>query len=364
MATKTFDPSKFRKSVTKSIPGMSVGFRDPDTWVSTGSYTLNKLISGSFYKGFPLGKVSMMAGESGAGKSYIASGNVIKDAQEQGIFVVCIDTENALDQAWLEALGVDTSEEKMLKLNMAMIDDVGKTVSEFVQAYRTDYADIPQEDRPKVMFVIDSLGMLMTPTEVKQFDEGNTSKGDMGRKAKALKAFITNCVNMIGDLNIGMLCTNHTYASQDMFDPDDKLSGGAGMIYASSIVVGMKKQKLKEDETGTKVKEELGIKAACKVLKSRYSKPFESVKLHIPYDSGMSPYSGIVEYFETRGIFTKTGNKLEYVSTETGEVYKEFKKQWYAKKDLLDMVMREAEEQDNMVKVEPKLSDMDESEAE
>lgn len=63
--TKPFDVSKFRKSVTKSVPGMSVGFRDPDTWVSTGNYTLNKLISGSFKRGIPLGKVSVFAGESG-----------------------------------------------------------------------------------------------------------------------------------------------------------------------------------------------------------------------------------------------------------------------------------------------------------
>src|SRR5210317_267522 len=122
--TKAFDVSKFRKSITKSVPGISVGFRDPDTWISTGNYVLNKLISGDFYKGIPLGKVSVLAGESGAGKSYIAAGNIVKNAQDQGIFVVLIDSENALDEKWLHALDVDTSEEKLLKLNMSMIDDV------------------------------------------------------------------------------------------------------------------------------------------------------------------------------------------------------------------------------------------------
>jgi RecA/RadA recombinase len=75
---KAFDVSKFRKSVTKSVQGMSVGFRDPDTWISTGNYTLNKLISGDFNRGIPLGKVTVFAGESGSGKSFLASGNIIR----------------------------------------------------------------------------------------------------------------------------------------------------------------------------------------------------------------------------------------------------------------------------------------------
>ena len=126
---KPFDVSKFRKSITKAVPGLSVGFNDPDTWVSTGNYTLNKLISDDFQKGIPLGKVTVLAGESGAGKSYIASGNIVKNAQDQGIFVVLIDSENALDEKWLHALNVDTAEDKLMKLNLAMIDDVPVTIS-------------------------------------------------------------------------------------------------------------------------------------------------------------------------------------------------------------------------------------------
>ena len=236
MATKPFDLSKFRKTLTKSIDGLSVGFSDPTDWISTGNFALNYLISGDFKKGVPLGKVTVFAGESGAGKSYICSGNIVRHAQQQGIYVVLIDSENALDEEWLKALGVDTSEDKLLKLNVAMIDDVAKTINEFVKEYK----EMPEETRPKVLFVLDSLGMLLTPTDVNQFEAGDL-KGDMGRKPKALTALVRNCVNMFGSLNIGLVATNHTYASQDMFDPDDKISGGQGFIYASSIVVAMKK---------------------------------------------------------------------------------------------------------------------------
>ena len=328
---KTFDITKFRKTLTKSIDGLGVGFNDPTDWVSTGNYALNYLISGDFQRGIPLGKVTVFAGESGAGKSYICSGNIVKYAQEQDIFVVLIDSENALDEKWLHALGVDTGPEKLLKLNMAMIDDVAKTIHEFMKEYKT----MAEVERPKVLFVLDSLGMLLTPTDINQFEAGDL-KGDMGRKPKALTALVRNCVNMFGSYNVGMVCTNHTYASQDMFDPDDKISGGQGFVYASSIVVAMKKLKLKEDEDGNKVSEVNGIRASCKIMKTRYSKPFETLQIKIPYETGMNPYSGLLELFEKKGVITQQGNRLKYIDT-AGKEYLEYRKQWTG--DLLNMVM-------------------------
>lgn len=478
--SKPFDLSKFRKSLTKSIDGLSIGFNDPKDWISTGNFALNYLISGNFNKGIPLGKVTMFAGESGclpesatvkmldekhilrvttvkdlktefyknrniridtpdglieltewfdkgvlpmvrirtasgletkcacdhllqlskgsdvpkygywipasrvvvgdelltvkdkndkvvavceeppeecydftinhqnhrywgdgfsshnSGKSFICAGSIVKHAQQQGIFVVLIDSENALDEDWLAALGVDTSEEKLLKLSMAMIDDVAKTLSEFMK----DYRNLPEEERPKVLFVIDSLGMLLTPVDVDQFNKGDL-KGDMGRKPKALAALIRNCVNMFGSFNVGMVCTNHTYASQDIFDPEDKISGGNMVIYASSIVVAMRKTKLKENSDGDKISSISGITSACKVTKTRYNKPFESVKIKIPYETGMSETSGLVDLFEGKSLLVQEGTKLSYTQLN-GEVIKKFRKQWERNDDdCLMIVMNE-----------------------
>jgi len=337
--SKPFDVSKFRKDITKSIDGMSVGYNDPTDWVSTGNYALNYLISGDFNKGIPLGKVTVFAGESGSGKSYFASGNIVKAAQEQDIFVILIDSENALDEAWLNALGVDTSEDKLLKLNMAMVDDVAKTISTFM----TDYKQLDPEEAPKVLFVVDSLGMLLTPTDVTQFEKGDM-KGDMGRKPKALTSLVRNTVNMFGAHNVGLVATNHTYASQDMFDPDDKISGGQGFIYASSIVIAMRKLKLKEDESGNKITQVRGIRSACKVMKTRYAKPFESVQVKIPYETGMAPTSGLLDLFEAQGIVVKSGNRLAYTSKITGEEIKEFRKNWTPER--LQIIMDEWTEPD------------------
>jgi hypothetical protein len=203
-----------------------------------------------------------------------------------------------------------------------------------------DYKLLAEEDRPKVLFVVDSLGMLLTPTDVNQFEAGDM-KGDMGRKPKALAALVRNCVNMFGSLGIGMVATNHTYASQDMFDPDDKVSGGQGFVYASSILVAMKKLKLKEDEDGNKISDVRGIRAACKIMKTRYAKPFESVQVKIPYDTGMSPYSGLVDMIEKAEMLKKEGNSLVYTTVD-GEIIKKFRKAWEANTDgCLDTVMSE-----------------------
>ena len=335
MAQKAFDVSKFRKSLTKAVPGMSTGFNDPRDWISTGNHTLNYLMTGDFNRGVPLGKVTMFAGESGSGKSYICSGNLVRNAQQAGILPVILDSENALDEDWLQALGIDTAPDKLMRFGVSMIDEVAKFISEFMKEYKDTYGDFPYEEQQKVLFIVDSVGMLLTPTDINQFEAGDM-KGDMGRKAKALTALIKNTVNRIAPHPIGLVVTNHTYASQDMFDPDDKITGGQGFIYASSMVVAMKKLKLKEDEDGNKTSTVQGIRAACKIMKTRYSKPFESVQVKIPYNSGMDPYSGLVELFEDRGWLKKEGNKLAYTTID-GEVIKEFRKGYTD--EILDRIM-------------------------
>ncbi len=334
--TKPVDISKFRKSITKSISGISAGFHDPDTWISTGNYALNYLISGDFNKGIPLGKVSMFSGQSGAGKSYIVSGNIVKNAQQQGVYCIVMDTENALDEAWLHALGVDTSEEKLLKLNVSQINDAAQIINDFVKEYKLQ----PEEERQKILFVIDSIGMMSSAIGAAQFEK-NEMKGDFGSKPKELMALVRNCLNMFGDLNIGLVCTNHSYSSQDPYSPDDKISGGSGPVYASSIVVAMKQLKLKEDADGNKVSDVQGIRAGCKVMKTRFNKPFEDIELQIPYDTGMSPYTGFFDLIEKKHFVTKEGNRYVYIDLK-GNEHKYFRKEWNRNENgIMDLVMSE-----------------------
>jgi hypothetical protein len=115
-------------------------------------------------------------------------------------------------------------------------------------------------------------------------------------------------------------------------------------VYASSIVVAMKQLKLKEDEDGNKTKEVAGIRAGCKVMKTRFNKPFEDIELQIPYDTGMSPYSGFFDLIEKKGFVTKEGNRYVYIDLN-GEIHKYFRKQWNKNEDgIMDLVMSEFNE--------------------
>lgn len=324
---RPFDLSKFRKSITKSIPNIGLGFNDPTVWCDTGSYSLNYLISGDFRKGIPLGKVSIFAGTSGSAKSLLCSGSIVKHAQQQGIMPILIDTENALDEKWLTALGVDTSPDKLLRVSLSLTTEVAKFMSEFVDSYKAEYGATKEEDRPRVLFVLDSLGMLLTPLDVEQFNDGSLS-GRIGGSAKHIKALIKNMVGVLANWNIGMICTNHTMESGDMYNPDPIILGGTGQIYAASIVVSMNKKKLKEDEDGKKTTDVNGIISKVKVVKSRYSKPFEEIELKIPYESGLDPYTGLFDLFEKKGVIQKDGNRYKYTSKLDNTEIKEFRKNW------------------------------------
>jgi RecA/RadA recombinase len=341
-----FDLSKFRDKMTKSIPGMSYGFNDPTTFLDTGCYALNYLTAGRFDGGVPLeGKTTMFAGDSGSGKSYIVSGNLIKDAQSKGVFPVLIDTENAGDRSWIEALGVDTDENRLSRWVASTVDDTSKFIGNLIDAWAANNNDLPKDEQAKMLIVVDSVGMLITPNQEKQFMEGD-QKGDLGLKAKQVSNMMRVIQAKIASKPIGVVFTNHVYASQDQYTPD-VIPGGKMLEFATSVIVQMNKLLLKKNEMGDSVVEEgsaaAGIRSSCVVRKSRYAKPFEKVQVYMPYNTGMNRYSGLFELFEKKGLLTKNGNWYSYVSFETGEVFKATKRTLVLGDDhtMFDTIMRE-----------------------
>lgn len=329
---KTFDATKFRKKLTDKM-NIPVGFSDPQIWVNSGNYALNRLISGNYFGGIPLSKVTMFAGESGSGKSLLAA-YAMKQAQEEyGAFVLLLDSEGAADEDWLMNAGVNV-EKNFLRAPVFTVNNCTEVVAEVVKEFKTQESDQP------LLVVIDSLGMLETDSGQENFLKGE-SKGDQGQLAKQLKRFIKNCLYLCEQTNIGFLMTNHVYNSQDMFNPDPKISGGEGIVYASSIVIATRKAKLKETSeenqtiTSTGVH---GIKANVMSYKSRYNKPFEKTTVEIPWSKGIDPYSGLTEMFEMDGLLQKSGNKLLYIDKD-GKEHKYFRKN--IPNELLDQIMKE-----------------------
>ena len=328
------DLSKFTKAVAKSVDGLnaSMGFRDPKTWIHTGNYALNYRVSGDFKKGFPLeGKMTLLAGSSGSAKSLLLSGNAVKWCQDNDVLPFLIDTENAIDESWLKRFDIDLN--KLIKVSAAKLPDIAKIMSDFLKTYKDSEDDKPYEERQKVLFIIDSLGMTITETEETHF-EGGTLKGDLGLKQKQIFSICRNFISACGSEPIGLACTQHTYASQDMFNPDAKVSGGSGVEFTPSIVMVLEKRKLKEDENGNKITTVRGVKVDATVRKTRYTQPFQKITFTIPWDTGMDAYSGLFELFseslvdsEDKPILQKSGTQYVYVNPNTHEeVFKKFRK--------------------------------------
>jgi len=330
---KSFDVTKFKNHLTNKL-NIPVGFSDPKIWLDTGNFALNRLISGSYIRGVPLGKVTMFAGESGSGKSLIAA-SVMKVAQrDHNAFILLLDTEGAGDEIWYKNAGVNTSEDMFLRIPTFTVSDCTQIVSTFIKQFNDQGTEQP------ILIVVDSLGMLETESGQKKFLEGK-NPGDQGQLAKQLKKFIKNCVYLVEQKNIGFLMTNHTYDSQDMFNPDQKITGGAGIVYASSIAIVTRKTKLKEvsgDKETTTSTGVHGMKSTCMVYKSRFNKPFEKTIIEIPWSTGIDPYSGLTEMFENDGYLIKVGNKLQYTN-KAGEEYKYYRKS--IPSELLDQIMLE-----------------------
>lgn len=339
-----FDVSKIRKKIDESIKGISYSIKDPKTFLDTGCYALNYLISNRFDGGIPLeGKFTMFAGDSGSGKSYIVSGNIIRDCQKRGIAPILIDTETALDDSWLNDLGVNTDPKELFKVRGATVDDVSKLMGEILEQYNAAHGTKPYEERPKMLFIIDSLGMLITPNQERQFNEGD-QKGDLGLKAKQITNMMRVMSAKIGKHPIGMIATNHVYSSQDQYTPD-VIPGGKMLEFSSSVIVQMNKLLLKVDEYGDPVIEKgevaAGIRSSMVVRKSRYAKPFERIYVSIPYDTGMDPYSGMFDLFIKKGVLVKEGTQFyTYTSYETGEVFKKRKRDLRAA-GVYDLIMKE-----------------------
>jgi hypothetical protein len=170
--------------------------------------------------------------------------------------------------------------------------------------------------------------MLITPNQERQFMEGD-QKGDLGLKAKQVSNMMRVIQAKIADKPIGVVFTNHVYASQDQYTPD-VIPGGKMLEFATSLIVQMNKLLLKKDELGDNIVGELsaaaGIRSSCVVRKSRYAKPFEKVQIYMPYNTGMNRYSGLFDLFEQKGALVREGTRYTFTSKATGEVMKDFKR--------------------------------------
>jgi recombination protein RecA len=281
----------FKKDLEK-LENVSTDFRPPSHWYTTGNFGANRILSGSYFNGLPQGRVTIFAGPSDVGKSFLLS-NVFRAAQSDGAFVLAIDTENALDYDYLKRVGVDVSPEKFLGVAVITIADVIAVVSDFVNVYQKEYGKYNSE-APRVLIAVDSLDMLLTESELKNA-EGGKQTGDQGQRAKQLKAFLRTTVARIKALNISFIGTHQVYPA-DVLEGEGKWKINNAIRYSASQIVLITKLRLREGD------EQIGIRMKLETFKSRFAKPGSKVEIMVPYDKGMSPTSGLIELLEHDGV--------------------------------------------------------------
>lgn len=319
MASKTdgFSFASLDKELSK-ISGFETGsilennsFSEVDEWIPTGNYLLNAQISGSLFSGVPNTRSFGLMGDPGTGKSFVCL-NVVREAQKKGYNVIYCDTEGAIDKSSAVKFGIDSTNIRYQPI---------QTVSQF-QTFSSNLIDLVKKARakgetPKILLILDSLGMLSTDKELADAMKGHNA-ADMGAKAKELRKLFRVITLDLTAAKIPLICTNHVYAGGG-YVPTKESSGGDGPIFAMSVVAFLSKAQLK-DGSGTKT----GIVVTSNLKKSRFTIP-EQVKFHISFSHGMNPYVGLQDYVSWEACGIERGKFEEVKNPETGKKESVFK---------------------------------------
>jgi len=275
--------------------GVSAG--DTTSYVHTGSYIFNALVSGSIFGGVPSNKITAIAGESSTGKTFFCLGIVKSFLENPDAGVIYFESESAITKQMIESRGIDSS-------RMMIVPVV--TVQEFrEQSIRIidKYLEQPEEKRQPLMFVLDSLGMLSTTKEIEDATAGKETR-DMTR-AQVVKSIFRILTLKLGKANVPMLVTNHTYDVVGAYVPTKEMGGGSGLKYAASTIIYLSKKKEKQ---GTEV---VGNVIKAKTHKSRLTKENSDAEIRLYYDErGLDKYYGLLELGEKHGVFERKGNRV------------------------------------------------------
>ena len=281
-----------------SVVSDGVAAGDVDSFIDSGSYIFNALLSGSLYGGLPKNKITAIAGESATGKTFFALGmckQFLEDHPEAA--VIYFESESAITKEMIEERGIDS--------NRIVIVPV-VTVQEFRQqaiSILDKYLETDESKRPPMMFVLDSLGMLSTTKEIEDTAAGKETR-DMTR-AQVVKGAFRVLTLKLGRAGVPMIVTNHTYDVIGSMFPQKEMGGGSGLKYAASSIVYLSKKKEKE---GTEV---IGNIIHCKNAKSRLTVENRIVDVRLTYDKGLDRYYGLLDMALASGIFKKSSTRVE-----------------------------------------------------
>ena len=293
----------FLKDIVKEIGDdytqLASDISDSEQYVDTGSLVFNGLISGSIFGGVSSNKITAIAGESSTGKTFFSLA-VVKNFLDSDPDAYCLyfDTESAISKSLLEDRGIDTT--RFVVLNVVTIEQFRTKALKAVDIY----LKTKTEDRKPCMFVLDSLGMLSTEKEINDALEDKQVR-DM-TKSQLVKGAFRMLTLKLGQANIPMIVTNHTYDVIGAYVPTKEMGGGSGLKYASSTIIYLTKKKEKDG------KDVIGNLIKAKTAKSRLSKENKDVTVRLFYDDrGLDKYYGLLDLGELGGLWKNVAGRYE-----------------------------------------------------
>ena len=271
---------------------------DVTSFIDTGSYSFNALLSGTIYGGMPSNKITAIAGEAATGKTFFALGickAFLDKDPEAGI--IYFESESAISKQMIEARGIDSK--RMVIVPVATVQEFRNQSIKILDKYMEQTEKV----RKPLLFVLDSLGMLSTTKEMEDTAAGKETR-DMTR-SQIVKSTFRVLTLKLGRANIPMIMTNHTYDVIGSMFPQKEMGGGSGLKYAASSIIYLSKRK---DKEGTEV---IGNIIHCKNFKSRLTKENAMIDVKLTYKTGLDKYYGLIELGEEAGVFKKVSTRYE-----------------------------------------------------
>jgi RecA/RadA recombinase len=288
---------ELRKSLKGIIPDgetiLKSTYSKITSYTHTGNYHLNAMLSGSLFGGYPNNKTIQLAGESGVGKSYLAL-NACREFQKAGYYIQYFDSEGAIDLNTVINFGIDPE-----KFDLQPVSEFNQFRTAAITLATTMLeAQAKNKPTPKIMVVLDSLGMLPTAKELNDAITGNDARDFT--KPQVVRSLFRLITSKFTGAGIPFIYTNHTYGGPSQV-PVVSYSGGQGQVYSPSAILNLSKAKLKDSKEDEK--KQTGIVVTAKAEKNRMAVP-NAIKFHIHFAKGMNPYIGMETYisWETCGI--------------------------------------------------------------
>ena len=293
----------FLKEIVKEIGDeytqLARDIDDTESFIDTGSFIFNSLISGSIFGGASRNRITAIAGESSTGKTFFSLA-VVKNFLDNNPDGYCLyfDTEAAVNKGLLESRGIDLN--RIVVVNVVTIEEFRSKALRAVDIYLKK----SEEERKPCMFVLDSLGMLSTEKEIRDALDDKQVR-DM-TKSQLVKGAFRMLTLKLGQANIPLIVTNHTYDVIGSYVPTKEMGGGSGLKYASSTIIYLSKKKEKDQS------EVVGNLIKAKTHKSRLSKENKEVNIRLYYDErGLDRYYGLLELGELGGLWKNVAGRYE-----------------------------------------------------